>query len=247
MKRLVLGLAFLVACGADAGDDNVDTNVAFKILGANDLVPVRADGSNIPEKYRPLLDAFGFMSNGCTATHVGDGIAITAGHCFHATTTALNQPCPADLTVTWGLRGGVSGAVSRCEVVLAQEGTWNRDYAIFRVSPAPAVDVPVYGGAEPAPIGSTLTVFSHPRRRPLEWSKTCTVQPASAGGPIEGYGLYQYSHQCDTESGSSGASMLLDDSLVVAGIHDGGNPQWNFGTHITTIPLRDYLSSEHFR
>ena len=91
-----------------------------KIIGDNDLTPVNADGTNIPEKYRSQIDAYGKISMGCTATHIGNGLVLTAGHCFDAPSTrANNLPC-ADITVELGVRVGHDAYLkSKCVKVLA--------------------------------------------------------------------------------------------------------------------------------
>ena len=53
-----------------------------KIIGTNDLIAVNALATNIPLKYKALVNAFGLMSMSCTATHIGNGYVLTAGHCF---------------------------------------------------------------------------------------------------------------------------------------------------------------------
>lgn len=210
-----------------------------KIIGDNDLVPVAQDGSNIPERYRGLIDAFGEISMGCTATHLGDGLVLTAGHCFDAPATRTEHLDCAGITVDWGVRAGAAGYLtSRCEDVLVAELNGDRDYAIFRVSPAPTAKVEVAATSQPA-LGSSLTIFSHPQLRPLEWSQTCTLQ----GADNAGRGVDEFSHQCDTEPGSSGAAILSDVTLAVVGIHDGGRAPWNYGTYLSQTPLSELLGA----
>lgn len=209
-----------------------------KIIGVNDLTKVLEDGANIPAKYRPLIDAFGTISVGCTATHIGNGIVITAGHCFGAPRTRKDNVACTGKTVKWGVRHDkASYLTSKCETILTMEQNSDRDYAIFKVSPAPTAKLEVDIAARPA-VDTTLTIFSHPQLRPLEWSKTCPLKPASAGG----WGLDQFSHQCDTEPGSSGATVLDDTTLKVVGIHDGGLNPWNYGTYLSDTPLDELLS-----
>lgn len=228
-----------LGCAADgaADDEDIAFDEAPKIIGTNDLVTVLQDGANIPAKYGPLLDAFGRISNGCTATHIGGGLAIAAGHCFRAPSTRRdNIQCPT-YSVAWGFRkDDPSYMTSQCQIVLAGEYNRNRDYAIFVVRPIPPVEVAVDYAARPA-VGTPITIFGHPRSRPLEWSQLCTVQPASNGG----YGVDMFTHQCDTEGGSSGSSILDDRTLKVIGIHDGGRVPWNYGTFLANTPLAELM------
>jgi hypothetical protein len=207
------------------------------VIGANDLVPVLRDGANIPPKYRPLLDAFGLSSNNCTVTHVGAGLVVTAGHCFDAPDHRIDDmPC-SDTTVAWGVRADKpSYLTSSCVSVLAAEHSDDRDYAIFRVTPIPPVNVTADLTERPE-AGRTITVFGHPSLRPLEWSQECTVQPSSSGH----FGADQFAHQCDTEPGSSGSSILDDEQLTVVGIHDGGVFPWNYATYLAATPLAELV------
>src|SRR6187402_1012449 len=111
---VVLAASSLVACASSTtAPTAVDSDELItakapapgeKIIGTNDLTPVKQDGANIPAKYKALVDAFGVLSVGCTATHLGDGIVISAGHCFGATSTRKNNvPCTGK-TVKWGVR-----------------------------------------------------------------------------------------------------------------------------------------------
>jgi hypothetical protein len=246
MTKKLLGVAAVLALAAGCANEtdaeetvpSVGTTESEKIIGENDLVSVRKDGANLPEKYRTLVDAFGVISMGCTATHIGDGLMLTAGHCFRAGAQRRdNVPCPG-VTIKWGVRvDKPSYLTSTCDIVLAMEQNSDRDYAIVKVSPAPKAKIGVDFAARPA-LDSQLTIFSHPRRRPLEWSKTCVVKSGATGG----WGIDMFSHQCDTEPGSSGATVLADGSLKVIGIHDGGLVPWNYATYLTNTPLREFVA-----
>jgi V8-like Glu-specific endopeptidase len=239
---------FAVGCGAAPGNETSEGDERDqepvgelsqgKIIGANDLVSVVQNGANIPEQYRPLIDAFGAMSMGCTGTHIGDGIVLSAGHCFRAGSQRQNNVACGNVSIRWGFRRDKAPYLtSRCTTILAQQQNNARDYAIFRVSPVPPVSVGVAFVTSRAPTNTPLTIFGHPQGRALEWSKTCTLQPASAGG----FGAGHFSHQCDTEPGSSGSSILDDSTLRVVGIHDGGNTRWNYATHLSDTPLAEFI------
>jgi V8-like Glu-specific endopeptidase len=208
-----------------------------KIIGENDLTPVLEDGANIPEKYRSLIDAFGKISMGCSATHIGDGLVISAGHCFDAPERRGNNLSCDKITVDWGYRKDKPAYLkSKCVVVLAAELSDNRDYAIFKVDVAPEAKIELDLSERPK-TGTPLTIFGHPQLRPLEWSKTCVLEEASKGG----WGTDEFSHQCDTEPGNSGSTIIDDSSLKIIGIHDGGRVPWNYGTFITDTPIREFI------
>lgn len=251
---LVASAALLSACGAGGTDRSVrridgpngtltyvssfvNPDQIEKIIGENELTPVLNDGANIPEKYRTLINAFGKISMGCTATHIGNGLVITAGHCFEAPESrANNMPCDR-ITVDWGYRKDKAAYLkSKCVTVLAAELNDDRDYAIFKVDVAPEAKVEIDLSERPK-TGTSLTIFGHPQLRPLEWSRTCSLEEASRGG----WGVDQFSHQCDTEPGNSGSTVIDDSTLKIIGIHDGGRVPWNYGTYLTDTPIREFI------
>lgn len=213
-----------------------------KIIGKNDLIPVLQDGANIPEKYSRMIDAFGKISMGCTATHVGNGLVLTAGHCFEASARRSSKSCDG-VTVSWGYRKDKAPyLISKCVTVLAAELNDNRDYAIFKVDNAPVEKIDFDLQSRPK-VGTALTIFGHPQARPLEWSQTCVLETSARGG----WGTDQFSHQCDTEPGNSGSTVIDDVSLKIVGIHDGGRTPWNYGTYLIDTPLAEFLGDDSTR
>src|SRR5262249_12421118 len=92
----------LFACGPDGGATN--TSDSEVIIGNDDRIVVDADGSNVPMRFRGILDAVGLLDvpgteTGCTLTHVGNGLAITAGHCV------VTSACEGS-RIRWGFRDG---------------------------------------------------------------------------------------------------------------------------------------------
>jgi V8-like Glu-specific endopeptidase len=242
LLSVILSAVALATTACGAADDASETSPtgsieSGKIIGTNDLVSVLQDGANIPAKYRPLVDAFGKISMGCTATHIGQGLVVTAGHCFNAPSTRVNdRPCTGK-TVQWGLRKDKPAYLtSNCVSILAMEQNSTRDYSIFRVDPIPRASVKMRYDARP-PVDTPLTIFSHPSSRPLEWSKTCVLKPGDTGH----WGADMISHQCDTEPGSSGATVLDDNTLEIVAIHDGGIAPWNYATYLQATPLTELV------
>jgi V8-like Glu-specific endopeptidase len=230
------------ACAIAGGDFGTENSSV--IIGQRDLVSVASNGANVPARYRGLYDAIGRMSPmKCTVSHVGDGIVITAGHCFGKTPRSrqTNIPCVTqsgnEATIEWGVRGDEFAQgymVSRCTKILAIEyHDQQTDYAIIQVSPAPNAAVPL-SLARP-PQGRALTIFSHPHGRPLEWSQLCERGAESTPSVFR--------HTCDTEPGSSGAAVFDDANLRVIGLHNGGlSEQFNYATYLADTPLADILA-----
>jgi V8-like Glu-specific endopeptidase len=222
-----------------------------RIAAEAELVPVVTSPIfNIPQKYRPLIDAFGFISFGCTATHIGKGIALTAGHCFNAGETPREGSC--DQEIKWGLRKDAEPyLVSKCVKVLSMAKNSNVDYAIFMVDPVPQFAIKP-NLTKRAGVGTVVTVFGYPKTRPLEWSHTCEVREKKESGGlfISTYFTKGIFHKCDTEPGNSGSTLIDDKTLEVIGIHGGGKPQsamregtWNYGTHLLDTPLAEILKN----
>ena len=208
-------------------DDTIDGATGKgDIIGQDDLIPVLEDGSNIPTRYRRVLNAIGlveFRVNGkrfhFTGTHIGDGLMLTAGHCFKAYGVGADTVTDVDLekgscVVHWGARAHDGGYLdSDCTALLGAKFVVNGvDTAVVKVWPVPAASV----GLARAQVAdaSLVTIFSHPRGRPLEWSQTCRMRYGE-----QPFGFY---HQCDTEPGSSGAAVLDQATLTIVGIHNAG-------------------------
>jgi V8-like Glu-specific endopeptidase len=236
VRYLAVLLVCFTGCVNDLGDEDVYSTGEGVIIGNNDLVAVARDGSNVPGRYRSILDGFGRLHvNGalCTATHVGGGVVITAGHCFSAPDRRVNdRPC-GNTSVEWGYRGGGVTSHSNCTRILAMQTGNGLDYAIFRVSPVPAVTVGVSLDQQVRQ-GESLTIFSHADGSPLRWSRVCPVKDTSST---------QFRYPCDTLGGSSGASVLRDGTLAVVGIHWGGGGDANAATKLSATPLGEFLSA----
>lgn len=215
-----------------------------KIIGEDDMVVVDATGTNIPARYKSLIDAFGILSMGCTATHIGNGYVLTAGHCFYASEEPTENIECSDVSVIWGVREGIeSYMTSVCEkVVIAQLDSNGNDYALIKVTPAPTAALAPELNRRPA-IGDTLTMFSHPEELPLRWSPFCGVEREQHSDLPSG----AFHHKCDTNPGSSGATILDILTLKVIGIHDGGvvnsSGAMNYGTYIMNSPLYESLKA----
>ncbi len=209
-----------------------------RIIGDNNLVKVEGILAE-----NPKLKAIGRMELGCTATHIGNGIAITAGHCFTKENLEEKKekvPCSAgEHDVRWGVNydDGEGYMRSHCTEILAIEKNKRKDYAIFRVSPVPDYKIDVATDYKVS-VDDEISIFSHPRRRPLEWSNWCKVE-----GFLERSAKNQFYYSCDTEGGSSGAAVLNKNNEVI-GIHNfyNGMLNRNGATLVSSTPLSSILA-----
>ncbi len=231
MKSFSIFLVFVFSFGALAFQPN-------KIIGNNELIAVNSEATNIPLKYKKLVNAFGLLSMSCTATHIGNGYVLTAGHCFWVgSDLAMDLPCDG-VTIEWGLRQGLAPYMkSQCERVVYAQRSTTSDFAILKVDPVPDVAV----GVElfrTAVAGDSVTIFSHPEQLPLHWSNVCSIEsqldPKLAPGTLQ--------HKCDTNPGSSGATIIDVNTNKIVGIHNGGRSPsagvgMNYGTFLTNESL----------
>ncbi len=249
-------LYFICGILAACGHRTTPPSAPQRIVGTPELTPVASDLNNIPPEYRTLAAAVGLLNEGCTATHIGGGMMVTAGHCFAYQMGRENsrflerKSCQGmrgiDTPVRWGYRtpapngSEIEVSESKClEIIVAE---WNafRDYAIFTVDRAPEAFVPLDTGVH-TPLGQDITIFSHPDATPLAWSHGCQVSSGSNLSDINPE--TQFTHSCDTEAGSSGAAVVDTLSLSIVGIHNGGDGNvrgetWNYATYSDQIPFR---------
>lgn len=236
--RVACVMVVLGACGEPPATD-IETDSV--ILGTNDLLRVSPDGTNVPMKYRGVLDAVGrVVPSTCTVTHVGNGIAISAGHCFRGPQARADDlPCTSlggsTARIQWGVRGELDAEPyleSSCRILALAYDPDGADYAILSVDPAPPRVARV--SFERPLAGQALTIFSHPQGRPLEWSQVCPR------GDDRSPSVFK--HSCDTERGSSGAAVLDDAGVAIAGIHNGGyQGDFNYATYLADTPLHEFI------
>ena len=238
MKIFFVVIALVLSSQVSLAFDSTE-----KIIGNNDLVAVDKDNQNIPFKYRHLVNALGKMIIGCTATHIGQGYVLTAGHCLIDTEqgSIKNQNCSTDFDVEWGYRHDAKPFMySKCQKVIIAERNADVDYALIKVYPIPPVELEVEINDFPK-LGTMTTLFSHPEEGPLHWSKRCSIQKISS----EFVSKEMFQHVCDTNPGSSGATLIDVNTMKIVGIHNGGYAPngvgYNYGTYIMNTPLAEIL------
>lgn len=220
----------------------------IRVIGENDLTPANPDAPNIPEKYKKLIYAVGFIDSGCTVTHIGNGYALSAGHCFWSPPKLTENVNCDDIKIQWGFfENAPAYMVSRCEMILFEQRNSVNDFAIIKVSPIPKTYVEIELNRK-AQQGDDITIFSHPNQKPLHWSKNCIVEKVLSNL----FSPETLQHKCDTEPGSSGAAILDVNTLKIVGIHNGGRTEgqvdgMNYGTYMTNDELLQSLHKLGFR
>jgi len=210
-----------------------------KVIGSNDFIAVNKNASNVPEVYKNYVDAIGWTNYGCTVTHLGQGLAVTAGHCFEAKKELTRNKSCRFAHIRWGYREGQnSNHQSTCESIVVMQKSRTADFALIKVSHPPRAYVPI-DIHQKIQIGDELTVFSHPNGQPLQWSQYCRLEwPKGGAVPVE-----KMSYFCDTEGGSSGAVMISTRTHRVVGIHNGGFTYVNYGTYLQEPILKQELEA----
>lgn len=224
---LVGATSLVLACGAQTPSSTQ------AIIGTSDLTPVDDDASILPRTYRTVADAVGKVLPGsCTATHIGLGRVLTAGHCVDAVGPMEEDVGCQGYTITWNFRAHRPSRVSYCTRIAFRQVTDLGDVAILEVDSPPAASAEV--DFRPLRDRAEITVLSHPQGRRLEWSGHCRVNPPGVPAAFPG----RFVHVCDTEGGSSGAPVVDVASGHLVGIHNGGNTERNFASAASSVPGR---------
>lgn len=217
IKSFIFTMLMATGCGQNQGQ-NEQLSDAKIVIGDNQLQYYVADDQ--------FSQSIGHMALGCTATHIGQGYVITAGHCVSSSTCSSSS-----YNVRWGFTfdNRAGNSVSRCESVVARRYDGQLDYAILKYSNPPAAFIPVNRVNRPTS-GDRITILSHPSSQPLSWSGWCNHLGNS--------GASKFLYECDTMPGSSGAA-ILNANLEVIGIHNFGarGIQKNGGTYLQDIPF----------
>jgi hypothetical protein len=203
-----------------------------KIIGENDLLPVNGDASNLPKNLQPLASAVGQLNVGCTATHIGNGLALTAGHCVSVSPRSSSSSCRS-LGIVWGNRGTQPTlSVSKCLQIVERKYTGGLDFALLKIENPPSTFIPVE--TENPQSSRFVTMLSFPRMRPLEWSKNCEIREYNNPS----LATLKFFHDCDSESGSSGAAIIDQQTLKIVGIHGGAGDEFNYGMFSSGFNLK---------
>lgn len=221
------------------------------IVGDNSLIAVRTTPKlNISEKMAKSLDAIGFLTSGCTVSHVGQGIVITAGHCFNAGRSRHSGPCAEE--IAWGYRIDAKPYLkSRCTRVLAMEKNEERDYAILEVDKIPRVSLPIDFSVG-FKFGTMVRTLGHSKSSYLQASSYCSLEErGDFGSQFAKYGDLYFFYKCDTLPGSSGGPVFRISDGKVIGIHMGGlrgtpndaNEVWNIGTFLSETPIAEFFGN----
>lgn len=251
----VILIVNIVGCGGSKQAPNASS--LKRIIGQNDYVEVADDANNIPENLRSIADAVGILSEGCTATHLGGGYVLTAGHCvlplLYEDDEFPQYNIPCDQTISWGYRSSHQPTlVGKCEKFVTGERNSRNDWAILKVDRFPEAKVAIDQSVDPVS-GTQLTLFSHPKHQSLTWSQFCrwdNFEKVRAASPTG------FSFDCDLEPGSSGGALIrVDTGKIVGNVlgsgfegapsHNIPSEEYNYGQRATSIPkIEDIIARD---
>ena len=241
----LLGTLFAISACKQREFDETETQT---VLGRDDRVAISVKKDNIPPGYGDLVDAVGVFrfqdkswANGaslpfCTGFHVGDGIVVSAGHCFQGDNFENDPPLEELVlkkTVAYtDFNYIVGGKVARSQIKKIiysrmnhgkkdEKGHQGReaslDFAFVEITSPPKAKLKLHRGPRP-PSGSKISIMSGDKKGgTLRWSGFCNIRDLrDPGSKITPIGFY---HLCDTEPGASGAPIILEQTREVTGIH----------------------------
>ena len=217
---------------------NQDPSWNKKIFSDPDFVKVDSLGSSIPANYRNLIHAIGYLDSGCTVSHIGNGLVLTAAHCLSPNELFPPNPelCLPGRSIQFGIfKDRVKGPKATCIKLLYAEVNITKDVALLYADIWPNDKIDVELDNIPAP-NAPITLFGHPNGRPLEWSQNCSLIPVKYCGSKKTFGF-----MCDSQPGSSGSLLLSADTAnpkalgVLMGPSD--EQDKNCATQITPRPI----------
>src|SRR5690606_16580312 len=102
------------------------------IIDDPNFIEVDDKMENIPPEFKRIAKSIGRVSMSCTATHIGKGLALTAGHCLRASESVeYDQSCEG-ITIRWGYRGSKKKRLkSKCLRILVMQNKPGADYALL--------------------------------------------------------------------------------------------------------------------
>jgi len=177
---------------------------------------------SLPEGLSRLFSAVGKTSRDCSVFHVGDGLAITAGHCFTNHVNQVDRNSCHELHITWGGEAQIS---SRCLRILHHRYDEDHDIALIRVDPIPDTDVAIdYQVAE----GTEIGLLGFAQDEELSIASGCFVTESE----LSRESTRLFSHRCDSLRGHSGGLLFDLQTFSAVGVHNGGRGNWNYGSHL---------------
>lgn len=186
-------------------------------------------------KSRPRVNTDAFALFGaCTATHVGRGVFLTAGHCVDnqiGLQGYRTAPCPHTLRIR-----DLTQSVS-CNVITYRFDK-TTDYALLQVTDPAVVEnlqsIPVDYGMDWRKMGARNVRLYGYSGEVLRMNESCTAKIEASRDRLI--------HDCDTQGGDSGSALVDTISDHIIGVHAGGlRESVNYGYPIAQVPWAESL------
>lgn len=210
-----------------------------------DLAKAEAGRRHYGDATGMLMASFAGRSWCCSGVAIGENRFLTNWHCgapdnVGTAADVWNPDVCANTIIDMSWDGDAQDREYVCKRV--QETSAEKDYAILEIAPRNGKDALRPPPLRSAPVASAehIVIVHHPACRPKQVSLGCKVV-AGRHPNLAGTGTSSFTHDCDTEAGSSGAAVFdLQGRLV--GIHnfpfekhDGVCDMVNKGVHIGDI------------
>lgn len=221
----------------------------YSIIGNNDIESV--GGTDVPEiaaRVKPPVAKLLFQSGGfprtCSGFLIDASTLMTNQHCINS------QEACGSLAAVFGNERDAQGRLSlgkqyRCVQFDASRVNFDLDVALVEMAGRPGDE---WGKVEFAATdvteGASLFIIHHPNKAPKMISRIdCSARHLA----VDGRGSHtDFTHSCDTESGSSGAPVFSEEGKVVGlhhfGFADDGPSTWTENRAIRIDALRSWLS-----
>lgn len=183
------------------------------IIRDEGIFPIDEVFADLDPIMQQKVQAVGQMNGMCTAFHLGEGIVVSAAHCF------VRELKPTEPCISTDLRWH-DGSRSQCVQILSYEWTDERDMVVFEVDPAPKTQL---SWAKDIFTHNEAVVVGYPHQRPLSISHPCELKGLTRIAN-------RFFHDCDTLPGNSGSPVIDPSSGAVIGIHNGFLEQLNYAT-----------------
>ena len=222
MKNPIYSFAFIfqiplifLGCGRESESH------PFIQVGATDSYLAHPDLS--PEWVKTFARVMGWLSNHCTVTHIGSALGVTAGHCVNALKNLeTNQTCEG-VSVRWISDDMFKlGPSIPCRKILALQQNGDLDFAILEFETPALNKIEI---ARSPRLDHPIKILSFPHGD-LTYSMGCQSWQDQAN-------LNLVKHDCDTQSGSSGAALLIDNKI--AALHRGSRDGVNVALSVEYI------------